>query len=446
MRIEDEVLTKITPSKEEAKRIQDTVTKVTGRINQIIETLEIEAEPMLVGSVAKDTYLKKPDIDIFVMFPPSTKREDLEHYGLTIGRGLLIGGEERYAEHPYIHGNYDDYDVEIVPCYKVTEPSKKISAVDRTPFHTSYIIENLKEPQKDQVRLLKRFLKGIGIYGAEAEIEGFSGYLCELLIMKYGDFHGLTEQAKAWKQGTLIKLIDSNNAKFTDPLIVIDPVDPNRNVASALSEHNFSVFLYACKEYLKEPRMEFFFPNELEPFPIERIKEMVEIRNTTMLALTFKTPTVVADVLHPQLKKGVRVINQLFERYGFRVINSCYYLNEETLLLFELEVFSLPNVLSHKGPPVWHPNTSDFFEKWRKSRNLIAGPYIKRGCWYVDIKRDFRDAKKLLQGKILSLSLGKNVNEVVAINHNILKGDEIIKPKYDKSLTNFLDRRFAWEY
>ncbi len=446
MRIEDEVLKKITPSKEEARRIQDTVIKVTDRINQIVEALEIEADPMLVGSVAKDTYLKKPDIDIFVMFPPSVKREELEHYGLMIGRAVLTDGEERYAEHPYIYGNYENYDVEIVPCYKVTEPSKKISAVDRTPFHTNYIIENLKESQKDQVRLLKRFLKGIGIYGAEAEIEGISGYLCELLIMKYGDFHGLIEQAKAWKRGTFIKLIDSNNAKFTDPLIVIDPVDPNRNVASALAEYNFSAFIYACKEYLKEPRIEFFFPNELEPLPIAQIKEIVETRHTTMLALTFATPSVVADVLHPQLKKGVRVINQLFERYGFRVLNSSYYQNEETMFLFELEVFSLPNVLSHKGPPVWHSNTADFFQKWRKSRNLIAGPYIKRGCLYVDIKRDFRDAKKLLQDKILTLSLGKNVNEMVAKNHSILISDEVIKPKYDKWLTNFLDKRFSWEY
>ena len=32
-------------------------------------------------------------------------------------------------------------------------------------------------------------MQGIGVYGAEIKVGGFSGYLCELLVMKYGGFH-----------------------------------------------------------------------------------------------------------------------------------------------------------------------------------------------------------------------------------------------------------------
>jgi tRNA nucleotidyltransferase (CCA-adding enzyme) len=31
-------------------------------------------------------------------------------------------------------------------------------------------------------------MKGTGVYGAEAKVEGFSGYLTELLVINYGSF------------------------------------------------------------------------------------------------------------------------------------------------------------------------------------------------------------------------------------------------------------------
>jgi tRNA nucleotidyltransferase (CCA-adding enzyme) len=446
MSIEKEVLARIIPSEEEEKLIQKTVSQVKTRIEEVADQLEIDIEPMLVGSVAKGTHLSNPDIDLFVLFPTTTNREDLERHGLTIGKTVLPSGQERYAEHPYILGNFNDFDVEIVPCYKVEDSNKKISAVDRTPFHTRYIMDNLKEPQKNQVRLLKQFLKGIGVYGAEAEVEGFSGYLCELLIQKYGTFHEVLTQAKKWKRGIMIKLNDKDSAKFTDPLVVIDPVDPNRNVASALSEDNFSVFIHACKEYTNEPKIEFFFPGKLKPLTLDRIQKAFETRSTALIALTFKAPDLIPDILHPQLKKGMRVINQLFDRNGFKVLDSNYFVNENVMLLFELEIFELPNVVTHKGPPVSHSNVPDFFEKWTKSPNLIAGPYIKKGSWYVDIKRDYKDARALLQNKISTLNLGKNVTKMVKENYMILIEEEIIKPKYAQWLTRFLDKRFAWEY
>ena len=41
---------------------------------------------------------------------------------------------------------------------------------------------------KQEVRLLKRFLKSVGIYGAQIAKGGLSGYVTEILILKYGTF------------------------------------------------------------------------------------------------------------------------------------------------------------------------------------------------------------------------------------------------------------------
>ena len=105
-------------------------------------------EPLLVGSVAKDTYLKEPDLDVFMLFDPATPRDDLKRMGLDIGRRVLPDGEERYAEHPYIHGFFEGLEVDLVPCYRIVDGSQKMSAVDRTPFHTRYVSENMEPGQR----------------------------------------------------------------------------------------------------------------------------------------------------------------------------------------------------------------------------------------------------------------------------------------------------------
>ena len=45
--------------------------------------------PILVGSVAKLTFLKQPDIDIFIRFPAGTDFDTIESKGLEIARKVL---------------------------------------------------------------------------------------------------------------------------------------------------------------------------------------------------------------------------------------------------------------------------------------------------------------------------------------------------------------------
>src|SRR5512136_668131 len=193
--VESLVLQKITPTEAEKKHLHDVVKSLTERVNIEINKTKIPITIELVGSIAKDTFIRTSvDIDLFLLFPPTTPREILEEKGLVIGRAILKEQEECFAEHPYVRGVFKEYKTEIVPCYKIEDASQKLSAVDRTPLHTRYIEEHLKESQKKDVRLFKQFLKGIGCYGAEAEIEGFSGYLTEIIVLKYGTFQQLIQQ------------------------------------------------------------------------------------------------------------------------------------------------------------------------------------------------------------------------------------------------------------
>lgn len=488
--IADKVLKKIIPDKKEEGKIQNAINELSAKINSAIKKFNLKAIPILVGSVAKGTYTKNPDVDIFIMFPKETKREDLEKFGLKIGEEV-IKGERRYAEHPYIHGFYKNLEVDIVPCYKIENVKQKMSAVDRTPFHNEFVIKNLKKKQRNEVRLLKQFLKGIGVYGAENSIQGFSGYLCEILIIKYGSFLNLINNAKNWKIGEIIYFELSENLKenifqkedieikdekifvsetnesfknlnrkiqekenqlknfyknkFSEPLIFIDPVDNNRNVASALSLQNFSLFIFACKEFLNKPSLKFFFPNKAKVKSKREIFAKMKKRQTKLIGILFKTPNIIDDILFPQLRKTEISIIQICEENNFKVHKTKFFVAKEILMLFEFETFLLPKLKKHTGPPIYTENSDEFLNKWKNSKRALSSPYIEGERWYVDVERDYCKVEDLIKKQLLNLSVGSYVMKEIKKRHKILVDKQLLKKEFLEFLTEFYYEKFRWE-
>lgn len=259
MTVESDVLAKITPSVEERLRIDGIAQKLRSQVQEYLDTNDIHADLKFTGSYSKDTYLSDPDLDLFVRFPVGTPREELEEVGLRIGEEVLHG-TRMYADHPYITARFDGVEVDLVPCIRIEDTSTLATAVDRTPFHTEYINTHIGPNQNGQIRLLKKFMKAVGTYGAEPKNRGFSGYLCEILVLKYGSFEGVLQAAaKHWKIGTVI-WIEKKGPQIDDPLVFYDPVDPKRNVASAVHQDTLSRFIVAAKDYLAHPSEIFFFP------------------------------------------------------------------------------------------------------------------------------------------------------------------------------------------
>ncbi len=254
--IEEEVLKIIKPTEEDKKGIEKVLEIIRERLNK----LDFEVE----GSFRKGTWLRQDtDIDVFVFYPKDVGKEYLERNALNdiINRIKDLDYTLAYAEHPYVIVNINNVEVDIVPALRVESGDKAITAVDRTPFHTKYVTSHLDERGKDEVRLLKRFMKGIGVYGAELKVQGFSGYATELLIIYYGNFRKVLEEASKWKHPIKIELTKPMKI-FSEPLIIPDPVDPKRNVTAAVSLKNIATFSIAAKYYLKNPSIEFFFPSK----------------------------------------------------------------------------------------------------------------------------------------------------------------------------------------
>ena len=201
----EEALKRVKPTLHERDKLEEFCELVVEKLREKGYGAELE------GSLAKDTWVSgNHDVDIFMFFEKSVGREELEKTGLEVGKKVIkeLGGkpEIAYAEHPYARAKIGNFDLDIVPCYRVESAGELQCAVDRTPFHTEYVQRHMTEEEKGQVRLLKQFMKGVGIYSAKEKVRGFSGYLCELLILKYGSFKKLLRAAKDWEYGTVIDL------------------------------------------------------------------------------------------------------------------------------------------------------------------------------------------------------------------------------------------------
>jgi tRNA nucleotidyltransferase (CCA-adding enzyme) len=435
--LEKEVLARIRPTDGERERIAG----ITARLIRTVDESGI-AEGMVVGSIARGTWIRGDlDLDIFMLFPPETTREDLEMKGLLLGRTIAgqFGGpaHEKYAEHPYINATIDGIDVDLVPCFRIPDAAKIQSAVDRTPFHTRFLLERI-DGYTDDVLLFKQFAKACGVYGSDHMTEGFSGYLCELLVIHYGGFRELLTAATQWRPGTHIDIEEHVAKEFDDPLVVIDPVDPRRNVAASLSLTRMYEFVEVARGYLKHPHERYFTLPERHPITKEQLTWILAERGTHLYAITFRTPPYIEDIVVPQLRKSADAIRELIERNGFVVnrIGSSMQ-GELSMLLFELIVAELPPLRRHMGPPLWNmANAEKFAEKYLTCD--VTGPYIKEGRYWVEVPRTCTRAIDLLfSSDLLNTSLGKHVRQALIEGMKIRTDDNCWREEFAIFLGEF---------
>lgn len=443
----------VAPTEAEKLSLLSVAETVLDKIREESGKIDGRIKPVLLGSASRDTWLaNEKDLDVFLMFPLEYEKEQMEEVVTGIGKKVLNGVTRRYAEHPYVRGKYREFDVEIVPCYAVDSPQNMKSAVDRTPFHDAFIREHIGGKEND-VRLLKQFLRGIGCYGAEAKVEGFSGYLCELLLIKYGSFEGVLKAARKWQRGQIICTYGRPNLgkikKFTEPLIFIDPVDDNRNVASALSSTKLSEFIFAATRYLEDPREAFFFPEKRKADMAEIIHKFEE-RGSYALAIVFDMPDLVDDILYPQLKRATGAIRKLLSRSEFAVVGTDFFVGRRSCIFIELGEINIPKIRLHKGPKVNTVHESRFLSKYRDFDEKLTEPFIMEDRWSIFLKRKYTNAKVFLsdflsQAHLEKKGIPKYVAKGIEEGYVILEGKDTILAEFAEDLLEYFDPRFPWE-
>ena len=378
-----EVIDEITPF----PKIRAEQIKQAKQIMEKIESISKDAVKCeLVGSLSRGTELRgSGDVDIFIKYKKVFSIDELKEKIMSIGDVVLPGFEMHYAQHPYIKKEIQGgREVEIVPCFDVADASEFKSAVDRTPFHAKFVSKHLKEAQKKEVLLLKQFCRGVDVYGAEARIGGFSGILCEMLVLEYGSFEKVLNVASKWKKPTFIDIAknskEENFQKLKQPLVVVDPVDKNRNMAAAVSDEKFGEFISAARHFLNKPDKGFFFEDIKKKISKPSLLKEIKERGTKIICLKFDVnKEVLPDILWPQLRKSTDTLVRNLDKNEFKVFRSDFWTDETStaLILLEIEVMVLPKVKKKIGPYVTDElNQERFLEKYG---NQKTGPWIEDG-------------------------------------------------------------------
>lgn len=456
----DEAKKRAVPGPQAEARLQRAVAKLMERAQKVAEKREIGGfptfEPLLVGSAAKDTWLpNQVDLDVFLLFDPALSRAQLEEEGLAAGREILHESTLRYAEHPYVVGPFEGYEADVVPAYKVENGQQIQSSVDRTPFHNLWVQEKIRQDPAltTEIRLMKAWLRGVGVYGAKTALRGISGYLSEVLTIHHGGFLQTLAHAKDFRPGTRIDPSGGGTAGHPEePLVVVDPVDPTRNAAAAVRTDRLERFAQAAHAFLAGPSMRFFEPAPLVPPRLEIAQEVLRLRG--FIAVVFPVPDMREDARDPHLERAAMTLGRQLERIGFDVEKTWGGItkNGRSALAVITKKSRLPRSRLHLGPPTGiQTRSAEFQSKYENHPDTLDAPFEMEWEGRRHLAVRLRERERDLEGRawkiIDKFSLGKHVDPVIRSDETrvVPLAQALSDPGLAPIVAGFLVARPPWQ-
>jgi tRNA nucleotidyltransferase (CCA-adding enzyme) len=368
---------------------------------------------LIGGSFAKGTWLPKHvDLDFFVKFDPTTPLERFEKAGLDIGRAATRGYQmgKKYAQHPYTEATVEGVRVNIVPCFAVKAGEWK-SAADRSPYHVE-LVRRLPDDRKNQIRILKLFMNGVGAYGAEIQRQGFSGYVAEVLVIKHGDF----ESVVRWFAGCNVP---ANGRVFSLP----DPVDEGRDLGIAVSGDSLGRMVLACRGFLRRPRLAYFGEMKGRVHPsLDR----------EVYAIVFSHKEMSEDTLWGELRKTLKHVVRHLEVQGFAIARAMAASDNtsKSAILLIPEFEDLPPVEQRVGPTVDRRKDVEAFISTNSRQSRLVWVDDDARVRLLRPRRYTRLADLLsdvIGGKAGPIGASKEVEDGMKTSGTVLRGRNLTK-------------------
>ncbi len=363
-----------------SKEITDTLKQLNG----LIKRSDLKAKAVIGGSYAKGTNLPGDhDVDIFVKFSMAYVEKDLSallEKVLIPFKPLRVHGSRDYFQLKKGAVNY-----EFIPVLDIKSQNQVQNVTDCSTLHTVWFKKKGKGLQ-DQVRLAKLFCKAQGVYGAESHIKGFSGHVLDILIVHFGSFEKLLKAAQKWKVKTVIDqgnvhkgkaLFNLNKSKTLGPLVVIDPIQRDRNASSGVSEEKFHRFIDAAKAFSKKPSSAFFVPEELDLATLKK-------KFPALLVVKLKPHEGKDDVVGSKVLKVFEDLRDALK--DFSLIESGWEFEDPSILWYGLARTKRDTELLIQGPPIDIVQHADAFKKAHK------GAFVKDGRLFAKEKQELIDA------------------------------------------------------
>ncbi len=342
----------------DTEKVKTLVDKVIEELNEKAKEKGLNVEIMLTGSYARGTWvLGESDVDIYVIF---NSEEETKFLKEIVPNGFVVEEGTR----KYFVGNIDGVKFEIVPIVKINSPEEAKNSLDLSVSHTSYVLSKLNDKLSKDIALLKMFLKAIHCYGAESYMQGFSGYLTEVLIIQFNGLENLFRSVIQWRPRIIIDPFNEKR-EFKEPLVVIDPTNSKRNLAASLSMENLAKFVFSVKKFVSSPGLEYFTIKDQE----QEIEEFSKTRNSKLIKFNLD-PKPPIKVYYSKLKHKIKVIEKNMNAKGHNV--RIYLIPENNRIIAEV----IPhNVALIKGPSVFQ-DMKDVIEFANKHNTYVIGEFL----------------------------------------------------------------------
>lgn len=395
----DKILKQISPDVEEIYSLNSALKTVKSLIENFAKKFEFSVEVIAGGSTAKGTFLKGNfDIDVFVRFKTLGDFSSmLEKIVTDISGELNITVERVHGSRDYFQFNYKGFFFEIVPVKFINSLDDVENVTDMSPLHVSWVKNKLTDKLAGDIRLAKQFCKSCGIYGAESFINGVSGHVLDILVIEYGGFDNFIDSVSKWSGVTVIDpekkhddvFKELNQAKLVSPLILVDPIDSNRNASAAFSQQRYNQLISVCKDFIKNPDASFF---EIKPFDLELLQSN-QINNELLFVVSTVPVQGKKDIVATKVLKVFEFIDRHLKLYNFSIrLSNWHYSSDQCELFFFVKNNILEKQFEREGPPI--KNSSDA-KRFRDAHD--DNVYERDGRLFVKVNREFVDPTRCVQ-------------------------------------------------
>ncbi|TFG34710.1 hypothetical protein EU527_01940 [Candidatus Thorarchaeota archaeon] len=480
-----QVLDKITPSQKEVETQREIINKLTNALHNRADSAGftysfIEAQ----GSTGeKQTQLSgATDIDLFVALStedhsdilelPLTNRhkaiDDLmtklvsEWFEPAL-RGVEVHEVQRaFSQHPFLSLKIQGIDIDILGCFDIdTERLARdgpITAVDRTVHHTKYIAQRLTDKKREDVRILKSFVRACHAYGDTCAVGrmGLTGVALELLVV----FNTSLEKAMKALRHLDTKPVDTVNRTlkdlkriktfYDDHIFLIDPTDTNRNIASSFTPRAYRWVQYRIDRLYEiltehddaiiEQLIEVPIPSSPIPDWLRLHSKSYEFRGNKSIHYT-----ILRDKLHRvarKIRSEMRYEKTGEERFG-RILTEVLFKEELYALGVLVQKPQITPTYIRRGPRITLQEATARFRESHQNVMEIDGHLC------VEVKRDWTQYEEMLDSilheyQIDGLQLSSSNSEISNQVLNVLYKFVLpIEPEFKERITRVKEKDYT---
>lgn len=432
--IRKQVLARITPSQEEIE-VQARI------INQLSEALQNQAESTeysysfieAEGSTGKkQTQLRgAADIDLFVALRPKDYSEILnraqteKHRAINDLMNNLVSEwfepavrnldvsemQKAFSQHPFLSLKMEGIEIDILGCFdldaQILAKNGPITAVDRTVHHTHYVAERMTEKKREDVRILKSFVRACHAYGDTCAIGrmGLTGVTLELLVIINQDLDSAVKALRHLETNPVDPLnrqldaLKKIPAFRDDHIFLIDPTDHSRNMASSFTPRSYTWVQYKIDrlwENVKSGDPKTIINSLIEsPIPSGNLPDWL---GSHIAVSEFQSDgkvhyTILRDKLHRLARKTISkmMVEKTGEpRFG-KILTEVYFEGSRYALGMLVESPMVSETFDRQGPPI------ALKEAVEKFRNTHTETFELDGFLYISEKREWTSSKDMFE-------------------------------------------------